>query len=111
MRLTAVPPETVGHLANAWNGSPLHYLIRSGYRKTTSLASGKVKLRVVNASSDSTAYDAYANDGKVVSAITQATGSAYQELDSGTYILSFAPSGTTTQTTTLSGQTLDATHF
>ena len=73
-------------------------------------ASGKAKLRVVNAGSDSIAYDAYANYNKLLSAIAQATGSAYQELDSGTYVLSFAPSGTTTQTTTLSGQTLDATH-
>ena len=47
-------------------------------------ASGKAKLRVVNASSDSTVYDTYINYSKFLSAVVQATGSAYQELDGGT---------------------------
>ena len=73
-------------------------------------ASGKAKLRVVNASSDSTVYDTYVNYSKFLSAVVQATGSAYQELDGGTYVLSFAPTGTTAQAATLTGQALDATH-
>jgi hypothetical protein len=73
-------------------------------------SSGKAKLRVVNAGSDSTAYDTYVNYSKLLSAVGQATGSAYQQLDSGTYVLSFSPAGTTTQAATLTAQTLDATH-
>ena len=73
-------------------------------------ASGKAKLRVVNASSDSTVYDTYVNYSKFLSAVVPATGSAYQELDGGTYVLSFAPTGTTAQAATLTGQALDATH-
>ena len=74
-------------------------------------ASGKAKLRVVNAGSDTTIYDAYVNYSKFLPAIGPATGSSYQELDSGTYVLGFAATGTTTQATTLAGQELDAAHI
>lgn len=57
--------------------------------------SGKASLRIVNAGSDSTAYDAYVNSTKVVSAIAPGRASAYQALDAATYALSFDPAGTT----------------
>jgi Domain of unknown function (DUF4397) len=72
--------------------------------------SGKAKLRVVNASSDNTSYDAYIDYGKAVPGLAPATGSAYQELDGGTYVLSFAATGSTNQVVTLTGQALDAAH-
>jgi len=73
--------------------------------------SGKAKLRFVNASSDSTAYDAYVNYTKLLTGIVPASGSKYQELDSGTsFVLSFNTSGTGAQAVTLAGQELDAAH-
>jgi trimeric autotransporter adhesin len=73
-------------------------------------ASGRAKLRVVNASADSTAYDTYVNYTKLLSAVSPATASAYEELDASTYILSFAPAGSNTQTATLTAQMLNASH-
>jgi len=71
--------------------------------------SGKVTLRIVNASSDATAYDAYVNVNKLLSGIAPGTASAYQALDGATYTLSFSPAGTTTQAATLT-TALDAGH-
>ena len=69
--------------------------------------SGKIKLRIVNASSDTTAYDAYANTTKLVSGLAQGTASSYQVLDAGTYALAFNPAGTATAATTVNA-TLEA---
>jgi len=65
-------------------------------------SSGKAKLRIVNAGSDATAYDVYANSTKLLSGIAQGTASPYQELDGATYTLSFSPAGTTSQAAALS---------
>jgi hypothetical protein len=48
-------------------------------------ASGRAKLRLVNASSDTTAYDAYVNFAKLLSGLAQETASAYRQFDAGTY--------------------------
>jgi len=69
--------------------------------------SGKAKLRVVNASSDSTAYDAYAGSTLLVSNLAPATASAYQVLDPATYTLAFDPAGTSTPATSIAA-TLEA---
>jgi hypothetical protein len=69
--------------------------------------SGKVKLRVVNASSDSTVYDLYANSALLVSGLAAATASSYQVLDPATYKLSFDPTGTSTPAATVDA-TLEA---
>ena len=71
--------------------------------------SGKVKLRLVNASSDTAAYDAYVNFSKLLSGLAQGTASAYQQLDPGTYTVTFTPAGTTTQAASLTLQ-LDVGH-
>ena len=71
--------------------------------------SGKVKLRLVNASSDTTAYDAYVNFSKMLSGLAQGTASAYQQLDPGTYTVTFTPAGTTTQAASVTLQ-LDVGH-
>ena len=63
---------------------------------------GKATLRFVNAGSDGTAYDAYANSSKLVSGIAPATAATYQTLDAATYTLSFNPAGTTTVAASLS---------
>ncbi len=60
-------------------------------------AAGKAKLRLVNAASDATAYDAYVNFAKLLSGLAQGVGSDYQKLDAGTYTVTFTPAGTTTQ--------------
>ena len=73
-------------------------------------ASGKAKLRFVNAVSDGSAYDAYANDVVLLSNIGFATGSSYQQVDPGTFSLGYAPAGTGQQAVRLSGQQLDAGH-
>jgi hypothetical protein len=57
---------------------------------------GKVTLRIVNAGSDTTAYDLYANTTKLVSGIPQAAATTYQVLDAGDYTLAFNLAGTTT---------------
>jgi hypothetical protein len=72
--------------------------------------SGKAKLRFVNAVSDGSAYDAYANDTVLLSNMGFATGSSYQEVDAGTFALGYAPAGTGQQAVRLSGQQLDAGH-
>ena len=64
--------------------------------------SGKASLRIVNAASDSTAYDAYVNSTKLLSGIAQGSASAYQTLDAATYVLGFDPAGTTTVAATQS---------
>jgi hypothetical protein len=69
--------------------------------------SGKAKLRVVNAGSDSTVYDLYANSTLLVSNLAPATASAYQVLDPATYTLAFDPAGTGTPAATI-GATLEA---
>jgi hypothetical protein len=61
--------------------------------------SGKATLRIVNASSDTSAYDCYANATKLVAGIASTTATAYQVLDGGTYTLSFNPAGTSSATT------------
>ena len=71
--------------------------------------SGKVKLRLVNASSDTTAYDAYVNFAKLLSGLAQGSASAYQQLDPGTYTVTFTPAGTTTQAASVTLQ-LDVGH-
>jgi hypothetical protein len=71
--------------------------------------SGKAKLRLVNASSDTTAYDAYVNFAKLLSGLAQGTASAYQQLDPGTYTVTFTPAATTTQAASVTLQ-LDAGH-
>jgi hypothetical protein len=60
-------------------------------------ASGKAKLRIVNAGSDDTAYDAYVNGSTIVSTLVQGTASAYQELAAGTYTVTLTQAGTSTQ--------------
>jgi hypothetical protein len=72
-------------------------------------SSGKAKLRIVNAGSDGTAYDAYVNSSPLVSGIAPGTASVYQELAGAAYTLSFTPAGTTTPAATLAAQ-LDAGH-
>ncbi len=61
--------------------------------------SGKATLRIVNASSDTSAYDFYVGTTKLVSGIASTTATAYQVLDGGTYTLSFNPAGTANATT------------
>jgi hypothetical protein len=56
---------------------------------------GKVKLRIVNASSDTTAYDAYANTTKLISNLPAGGVSAYQVIDPASYTLAFDIAGTT----------------
>jgi len=63
--------------------------------------SGRAKLRIVNAGSDATAYDAYANTTKLVSNLVQGSASAYQVLAPATYALAFNPTGTSTAATLL----------
>ncbi len=72
-------------------------------------SSGRAKLRIVNAGSDGTAYDAYINYSKLLSGVAPATGSGYQEVDGATYAVTFSPAGTTTQAATLTAE-LDASH-
>jgi hypothetical protein len=72
-------------------------------------SSGKAKLRVVNASSDDTAYDLYLNATLNLADIKAATATGYQEVDPTTYTLGFAPTGTTTPTAAAIGS-LDPGH-
>jgi hypothetical protein len=64
-------------------------------------ASDKLKLRIVNAGSDGTAYDVYSNFTKLVTNIAQGTGSSYLDLDGAIYTLTFSPAGTTNQAATI----------
>ena len=61
----------------------------------------KAKLRIVNASSDATAYDVYLNTNKIVSALAQTTASAYQQLDPASTTVTVQPAGTSTVAATL----------
>jgi len=63
---------------------------------------GKATLRIGNAASDGTTYDAYVNSTKVVAGLAPATAAPYQTLDAATYTVSFNPAGTTTVAATLS---------
>jgi hypothetical protein len=72
--------------------------------------SGMANLRFVNAVSDGTAYDAYANDAVVLTNMGFATASPYQSLTAGTFSLGFAPTGTGQQAARLAGQQLAAGH-
>ena len=72
-------------------------------------AAGRAKLRLVNAASDATAYDAYVNFAKFLSGLAPGNGSAYQQLDAGTYTVTFTPAGTTTQSASVTLE-LDSGH-
>lgn len=63
---------------------------------------GFAKLRLVNASSDSTAYDVSLGTTPLVSGLAQGVASAYQQLAPGTAVIAVAPAGTTTQAASLS---------
>lgn len=62
---------------------------------------GKAKLRIVNASSDATAYDVYLNTSTIASALAQGTASAYQQLDPVTATITVEPAGTSTIAATI----------
>lgn len=64
--------------------------------------SGKAKLRVINGSSDSNAYDAYFNFAKSLSNLAAGSASSYQQVDPGTYAFSFNLAGTGTASASLS---------
>jgi hypothetical protein len=72
-------------------------------------ASGRAKLRLVNAASDATAYDAYVNFAKLLSGLAPGQASTYQQLDAGTHTVTFTRAGTTQQTASVTLE-LDSGH-
>lgn len=56
----------------------------------------QAKLRVVNASSDATAYDVFLNTTRIVSALPQSTAAPYQQLAPTSTTVTVQPAGTST---------------